>query len=238
MKGSDFVKKGMKNWLISAGICGGLFLLLVVLLLTVDVGYAVPHAPVGLSTINGFVFETIGENPEWEKVSDWLFGMVIVCLLVMIVMANSKRFGCKRVSIFSIHYWEERNRLNDFYFVFYSLVVMVFCYAIFELFVINYRPIVEYGGEIEASFPSTHTLISVGVFGVFAVWLAYRLPKAFWKYLIIGALCVAALVSSLARLMMGVHWLTDVLGGLLLGGTIVCLCGAGFSYLRAKEQDE
>ena len=223
LKGSDFVKKGMKNWLISAGICGGLFLLLVVLLLTVDVGYAVPHAPVGLSTINGFVFETIGENPEWGNIS--------LALLIVSVMCMLAQGLCVFIKMLRIRKLWEMIAVGQGWFL-----AFVF-YIFFEICVVNYRPILE-DGELAASFPSSHTLIAVVLFGVFAVWLAYRLPKAFWKYLIIGALCVAALVSALARLMMGVHWLTDVLGGLLLGGTIVCLCGAGFSYFRAKEQDE
>ena len=221
MKGSDFMSKGTKKWLISAGICGGLFLLLIVLLLTVDVGYAVPHAPVGLSTINGFVFETVGENPEWETVSFILLIVSVLIMLVQGICVFTKTIQTKKIGEMVVvgHSW------------FFALV----SYAIFELFVINYRPVVEYGGEIEASFPSTHTLIAVVVFGVMAVWLAYRLKRTFWKHLLIGALCAMALAAALARLMMGVHWLTDILGGLLLGGTIVSLCGAGFCFLRDKE---
>lgn len=223
LKGSDFMKKEMKNWLISAGICGGLFLTLIVLLLTVDVGYAVPHAPVGLSMINGFVFETIGENSEWENISFVLLIISVMCMLAQGLCIFLKMLRTKKL-------WEMIAVGQAW------LLALVF-YILFEFCIVNYRPILE-EGELAASFPSSHTLIAVVLFGVFAVWLAYRLPKAFWKYLIIGALCVAALVSALARLMMGVHWLTDVLGGMLLGGMIVSLCGVGFSYLRAKEQGE
>lgn len=223
MKGSDFMKKGMRNWLISAGICGGLFLLLVVLLLTVDVGYAVPHTPVGLSTINGFVFEAIGENSEWEMIS-----FVLLIISVLLMCAQGLCIFMKMI---------RTRKLWEMVAVGHAWFLVLVFYILFEFCIVNYRPILE-DGELAASFPSSHTLIAVVLFGVFAVWLAYRLPKAFWKYLIIGALCVAALVSALARLMMGVHWLTDVLGGMLLGGMIVSLCGVGFSYLRAKEKDE
>ena len=107
-------------------------------------------------------------------------------------------------------------------------------YALFERCIVNYRPILE-DGELAASFPSSHTLISVVIFGVMAVWLAYLLPRSVKKYVIIALLCGAAFVSALARLMMGVHWLTDVLGGMLLGGMIVSLSGFGFCFVRSRE---
>lgn len=214
------MKKEMRNWIVSAGVCGGLFLLLIVLLLTVDVGYAVPHAPVGLSTINGFVFETIGENPEWETVS---FVLLIVGISMMLLQG-----------FFIFIKTIRTKKLWGMIAVGQAWVWALAFYALFERCIVNYRPILE-DGELAASFPSSHTLISVVIFGVMAVWLAYLLPRSVKKYVIIALLCGAAFVSALARLMMGVHWLTDVLGGMLLGGMIVSLSGFGFCFVRSRE---
>lgn len=214
------MKKGMRNWLISAGICGGLFLLLIVFLLTVDVGYAVPHAPVGLSTVNGFVFEAIGENPEWEMVS-----FVLLIISVLLMCAQGLCIFIKMI---------RTRKLWEMVAVGHAWLLALVFYILFEFCIVNYRPILE-DGELAASFPSSHTLIAVVLFGVMAVWFAYLLPRSVKKYVIIALLGAAAFVSALARLMVGVHWLTDVLGGMLLGGVIVSLSGFGFCLIRSRE---
>lgn len=214
------MKKGMRNWLISAGICGGLFLLLIVFLLTVDVGYAVSHAPVGLSTVNGFVFEAIGENPEWEMVS-----FVLLIISVLLMCAQGLCIFIKMI---------RTRKLWEMVAVGHAWFLALAFYALFEPCIVNYRPVLE-NGELAASFPSSHTLISVVLFGVMAVWLAYLLPRSVKKYVIIALLGAAVFISALARLMMGVHWFTDVLGGMLLGAMIVSLSGFGFCLIRSRE---
>ncbi len=224
------MKKGTKTWLIAAGVCLALFLLLTALLLTVDVDYAVLHAPVGLSTINGFVFETIGVNAEWEMVSGVLFLAAVICVIAIGVLVCFKRFRGGLRNLFST----ERRKLNEFDMLVGAWILMTVCFVIFEIFVINYRPILE-NGEMEASFPSTHTLISVVIFGTMMVWIAYQLKKMPLKIFLLVLLGALMVVSVLARLVMGVHWLTDILGGVLLGGAIVSLCGAGICYLKERE---
>lgn len=225
-----YVKKTTKRWLISAGIFFALFLALIILLLTVDIGYAVLHAPVGLSTINGFVFKAIGVNGEWEAVSGILLLAAIGVVVIFAVL-----WGIERISGRPIYKMSKEKKFHDFHCIAAALLLLFLCFVFFEIFIVNYRPIVEHGGETEPSFPSTHTLISVVVFGTAMVWLAYRLKKMGWKVLLIGLLGSMMIFAVLARLMMGVHWITDILGGVLLGGAITSLCGAGFCYLRECE---
>ncbi len=224
------MKKGTKTWLIAAGVCFSLFLLLTVLLLTVDVDYAVLHAPVGLSTINGFVFEAIGVNAEWEMVSGVLFLAAVACVITIGVLACFKRFRGGLRNLFSAERWNP----NEFDMLVGAWILMAVCFVIFEIFVINYRPILE-NGEMEASFPSTHALISVVIFGTMMLWISHRLKKMPLEIFLLVLFGVLMVVSVLARLVMGVHWLTDILGGVLLGGAIVSLCGAGISYLKERE---
>lgn len=79
------------------------------------------------------------------------------------------------------------------------------------------------------SFPSAPVTMATVMFGFFAVLIARELPgrRRVWPY-VIGALIVALLVF--ARLYLGAHWLSDVLGGALLG--LFWTMGLGIAYRR------
>ncbi len=70
------------------------------------------------------------------------------------------------------------------------------------------------------SYPSAHTSTAVVLCGLAAAFIAAELPrqKRFWAYWIALAF---ALPMALSRLMVGVHWFSDLVGGALLG-LVVC----------------
>lgn len=79
--------------------------------------------------------------------------------------------------------------------------------------------------EIEPgySFPSGHAALSVVAYGIFAVLIAHSsLPRSV-KVVAIGALALLIGLIGLSRIYLGVHYPSDVLGGLLTGATIVLL---------------
>jgi membrane-associated phospholipid phosphatase len=61
-----------------------------------------------------------------------------------------------------------------------------------------------------ASFPSGHATTATAC----ALALAYCFPRQSWAWLSIG------LVTALSRAFLGVHWLTDCIAGVLLGGAV------------------
>lgn len=73
--------------------------------------------------------------------------------------------------------------------------------------------------ETGPSFPSGHTTGTAALFLAVAVLVAgTRSSRVVRVTVVVGAGLVAALVG-VARLVLGVHWLTDVLAGLLLGAS-------------------
>ena len=78
-------------------------------------------------------------------------------------------------------------------------------------------------------FPSAQVTMATVVFGFFAVLIARELPgrRRAWPYGIAG-LVVATI--AFARLYLGAHWLTDVLGGIFLG--VVWIAILGLAYRR------
>lgn len=105
-------------------------------------------------------------------------------------------------------------------------VITMLLYALFEILVINYRPVIT-DGELEASFPSSHTMLAVAVFGSAIVYFANKLEKSTLKTALMTISIVLAAAMPIGRLISGVHWFTDILGGILYGCTLITLY-AGF----------
>jgi membrane-associated phospholipid phosphatase len=85
------------------------------------------------------------------------------------------------------------------------------------------------------SFPSGHSMASSSLYltlalvGTRSEWIRpYRVP------IIVGAGAFAAGIGA-TRVYLGVHWPTDVLGGLALGTAWACATEALFDWARAEE---
>lgn len=86
------------------------------------------------------------------------------------------------------------------------------------------RP-VAYDGSF--SFPSSHTSMSVAVYGFLALLVARELPHTRrWLPYFCAAMLIAPI--SLSRLYLGAHWFSDVLAGLSLGMFWVALIGIAY----------
>lgn len=82
-------------------------------------------------------------------------------------------------------------------------------------------------------FPSIAVTMTTIIFGFFAVLIARELPgrDRAWPYLVAGAVVA---VIGFARLYLGAHWLSDVVGGTLLG--VVWLLILGVAYRRRSAR--
>jgi membrane-associated phospholipid phosphatase len=68
------------------------------------------------------------------------------------------------------------------------------------------------------AFPSGHVVRAVVAYGLAAFFVRRLAPPGWWQVWVLPAAAVLILMIAFDRLYLGVHWQSDVLGGLLLGG--------------------
>ncbi len=216
------VKNAKKCWILSAGLLV-LFLLVMLCVKTVDVQPIGPNGSViGLAAINAGVRDLFGQNMVWYDITD-LFGVLsILSALGFALLALCQLI--KRRSLLKV------DRDLILLGVFYAAVLVV--YVFFEIFVINYRPILM-DGQLEASFPSSHTML-VCCFLVAAIWqFANRISNHVLRCAAIWVSAAIIVVTVVGRLICGVHWFSDILAGLLASGALVAAYIAACKTLQA-----
>lgn len=198
---------------LTAAVCAVLTILLIVLVRTADVAAIGPAGTkIGLSHLNQSVHELTGVNMTWYDITGWLGYLAIAIAVVLALL------GCvqliRRKSLKKVD--REILCLGGLF------VAVAVVYVFFEKVIVNYRPILMPDSmEPEASFPSSHTMITCAVMGgVMLVMGRYIKNKTLCTVLrALCALVIAAMVAG--RLVSGVHWFTDVIGGLLVSGALL-----------------
>ena len=94
-------------------------------------------------------------------------------------------------------------------------------YVLFEEAVINYRPVLIEGIP-EPSYPSSTTLLTLCVMPTAAMQLKTRVRSGFARSVMLGLIAAFTVFQVLGRLLSGVHWLSDIVGGVLLSAGLVC----------------
>ena len=167
---------------------------------------------VGLATLNGFFHQLTGVHLSLYILTDWLS---------LIPLGLAAGFG-----VLGLVQWIQRKQLRkvDASLLrlggFYGVVMGAFFF--FEQVVINYRPILI-EGILEASYPSSTTMLVLCIMPTGAMELSSRIQNPRLKKWIATTMVVFTIFMVLARLISGVHWLTDIVGGILLSGGLVML---------------
>ena len=98
-------------------------------------------------------------------------------------------------------------------------VLMAVVYVAFEKVIINYRPILI-DGELEASYPSSHTLLAICICISSIIVSKNYVPEKYLK--ITNIITILLLLGVFAgRIISGVHWISDIVGGVLISLTLL-----------------
>ena len=197
-----------KNNLFVSGISGLLVMILIVLVRFVDVRPIGPEGTrIGLSRLNSFFFRLSGVNILWYHITDWL-GVAAILVAFLFAMAGFVQL-IKRRSILKVD--REILALGGLY------IVVIGLYVLFEIVIVNYRPIIMPDGtHPEASFPSSHTMLVCVIMGS-AIMLIGKYVKEKRLCRVLRGICAAIIgMTVIGRLIAGVHWFTDIVGGILI----------------------
>jgi membrane-associated phospholipid phosphatase len=98
------------------------------------------------------------------------------------------------------------------------------------------RPVVEepLAHAFGKSFPSGHAMSSTVTYGALVLVFLPMIPRA-WRWVVVGVTGLLVLAIGASRLLLGVHFVSDVLGGYALGLAWLCGCAALFNIWRVEE---
>ncbi len=190
------------------------------LIQTADVQQIGPRqSAVGFATVNGWFHRLTNVHWMLYTLTDWL-GLVpiVVCLL----------FACVGLA----QLVQRRSLLKvdlDILLLGVYYVLVIFAYLLFEMVPLNYRPVLI-EGILEASYPSSTTLLVLSVMPTLHFQAERRLKNSALRRCIRVLTVLFSAFMVVGRLLSGVHWLTDIVGAILLSGGLFLLYKA--SVLR------
>lgn len=189
-----------------SGILFAAFVVLILLIKIIDVRHIGPnYTKVGFAALNGLV-NKIGYHAFWYKLTEVLG---IVAILVALAFAFLGVYQLvKRKSIGAVD--------ADIMLLGVIYLITILFYLFFNVCAVNYRPFML-ETELEASFPSSHTVLAIVVFATAIIQVRRRLPEGQTKQIVIYVFYALLAIVIIGRILSGVHWFTDICGGVLLG---------------------
>ena len=189
------------------------FLLWTAMVRRVDVQAIGPlGSAVGFAALNRSVHHLTGVHIPLYTVTDWLslvpLGFVVGFALLGLVQ------WIRRKDLLKV------DRSILILGGYYAIVMAVFLF--FERYVINYRPVLI-DGVLEASYPSSTTMLVLTVMPTAITQLKARIKQPVLRQIIVSLLAAFTGLMVIGRLFSGVHWFSDIIGGILLSAGLVWL---------------
>ena len=216
-------KKIQNNFGITAGLLV-LSILYTLAIMFIDVRPIGPQGSVvGFAGVNQYFHTLLGTNMWLYNITDWLsipilFIMLGFAVVGLVQLIKRKSLLCVDSSILI---------LGGFY------ILVFFVYIFFEFFVVNFRPVLIQG-ILEASYPSSTTMLMMCIMPT-AIMQFQRLILVKRLRNIINAFCgIYASFMVIGRILSGVHWITDIAGGILFSATFVMLYYSINQWVNSK----
>lgn len=201
-----------KNFL-AAVIAFAAFVIWTILVSTFDVRPIGPNnSSVGLAGINQFIHTLTGVHFLLYNLTDWLglvpIGACVGFAVTGLVQWIKRKHICKVDSDILV--------LGGFYVITFGV------YLLFEFLVINYRPVLI-NGYLEASYPSSTTMLTLCVMTTAGMQLKKRIPNKTISWMVTIAINGFTAFMVIGRFLSGVHWFSDIVGGVLLSTGLVMM---------------
>ena len=162
----------------------------------------------------------------WYSITDWLGVVALLtafCFAVIGLIQAVNRKSLLKVDI--------RIILLGIYYV-----IVIVAYVFFEIFIINYRPVIlEESVGLEASYPSSHTMLVICIMGAALVLFQQMIQNKMIRVIMNSLSGLVIFITVVGRMISGVHWFTDIVGGILLGITLIQLYASVLRLIAWKK---
>ena len=200
------MKKSVKKILRVAIILVLAFVIWTVLIQRVDVQPVGQNGTdIGFASLNCWFHKLTGVHMAIYNVTD-LLGLVPISICILFGGIGFVQL-VKRKSFFKVDI--------DIIILGIYYILVIFGYMIFEMIPINYRPILI-EGIMEASYPSSTTLLVLSVMPTLNFQVKRRMKNKMMKNVINTLSILFSLFMVIGRTVAGVHWLTDIIGSVIL----------------------
>ena len=219
------MKKKGKRILLAGSMFVAAFAVWTMLIQSVDVQLVGQNGTsVGFASLNCWFHKLTGVHMAIYTITDWL-GLIPVFVCMIFGGIGFVQL-VKRRSLLKVDY--------DILFLGIYYVIVIFGYLIFEMIPINYRPILI-EGFMEASYPSSTTLLVLSVMPTLGFQANRRSENVKVKKMICAFVLIFSAFMVIGRLISGVHWLTDIVGSVMLSTGLFCIYKA-VVLLCCKEE--
>ena len=196
------------------------------LIQTVDVRpEGVNKTAIGFAGINQWFHKLTGVHMDLYRITDWL-GLVPVTVCIIFGIMGLVQM-IQRKSLWKVD--RDLLLLGVYY------ILVIFGYLIFEMIPINYRPVLI-DGFMEVSYPSSTTLLVLSVMPTLVFQLNRRMKSKCGQRFLGGVSVLFSMFMVIGRLVSGVHWMTDIVGSVMLSNGLFC-CYQAVVLLGVEENE-
>lgn len=207
------MKNSNKKTLYSGLLVLTAFVLWTILVCIIDVDAVGPNgSQVGFSKVNVFIHNITGVNMSLYTITDWLGLVPIIITLGFAVLGALQWIRRKKLKLVDYNIFV----LAGFY------VMVVAIYVFFEMASINYRPVLI-NDCLEKSYPSSTTMLVLTIMPTTIMQIKSRFKNLKLKNGLVIVSVIFIIFMVFGRLISGVHWFTDIVGGVLLSAGLVKL---------------
>jgi len=168
------------------------------------------NTSIGFGALNKVIHDSTGVHMYLYTMTDWMslipfaFVFIFACLgLIQWIQRKSLlKVDCSLLV------------LGGFYFA------LLLFYVFFEISVVNFRPILI-DGHLEASYPSSTTMLMICICSTTIMQLNQRIQKPCLRLVNSFLLISFCTFVVTCRFISGVHWFSDIVGGILLSASLV-----------------
>lgn len=204
------MKAKMKRTLLISILFLLAFAIWTVLIQTVDVRpVGVNSTDIGFAYLNTWFHSFTGVDFMLYNITDWLGLIPLAVCMIFGILGFIQLI--KRKSLFKVD--ADISILGVYY------VIVILCYLVFEMIPINYRPVLI-NGLMEASYPSSTTLLVLSVMPTLIFQLKHKMKNIKLQRIVTVITLLFCVFMVVGRLISGVHWLSDIIGSVLLSAGV------------------